>query len=37
MRHLLLISAALALSTSVAMACPYGKKNVEASAPAERP
>lgn len=37
MRHLLLISAALALSTSAVMACPYGKKNTEASAPVERP
>lgn len=37
MRHLLLISTALALSASMAMACPYGKKNTEASAPAERP
>lgn len=37
MRQLLLITAALALSASAAMACPYGKKNTEAAAPAERP
>jgi hypothetical protein len=36
MRRLLLISTALALSTSLAMACPNAKKNTDASAPAER-
>ncbi len=38
MRHLLLISAALALSASAVMACPYGKKNMESTtAPVEKP
>lgn len=37
MRHLLLICTALALSASAVTACPYGKKDTEATAPVERP